>query len=232
MDDVSRPEPLLLLPAPRPVLLLPPPVGEPDPAGPPPAARFIREVVETCLLAILVFLCVRASFGTYQVEGHSMDHTLQDSEFLIVNQLSYARVNTDNLSRLLPFISGGKHDLFGGPGRGDIIILHNPQDPAGKRLVKRIVGLPGESLETTGGEVRINGRVLEEPYIHATWRVSGPPVVCPPDSYYVMGDNRDNSSDSRMFGCVPRDLIIGRATISLWPSDRFGLAPNQSPTFR
>lgn len=233
MDDAPQPEPpLLLLPAPPPVLLLPPPASGSDPAGPSPASKIIREVVETCLLAILVFLCVRASFGTYQVEGHSMDPTLQDSEFLIVNQLSYARIDTDNLSKLLPFIPGGKHDVFGAPGRGDVIILHNPQDPTGKRLVKRIIGLPNESIETTGGEVRINGHPLTEPYIHITWRVSGPPVVCPADSYYVMGDNRDNSSDSRVFGCVPHDLLIGKATISLWPSDRFGLAPNQSPALR
>ena len=233
MDDAQPPEPpLLLLPAPRQLLLLPAPREGLAPPGPSSASRLIREIVETSLLAILVFLCVRASFGTYQVEGHSMDPTLQDGEFLIVNQLTYARIDTNNLSDVVPGFPGGKHDVFGGPGRGDIIILHNPQDPAGKRLVKRIIGLPGELIETTGGEVRIDGHPLEEPYIHITWRVSGPSVVCPAESYYVMGDNRDNSSDSRVFGCVPHDLLIGKATISLWPSDRFGLAPNKEPTLR
>ncbi len=228
MDDVPQPAPpLLLLPAPRPVLLLPSPAGPPE--GPRRAAALVRELVETCLLAILVFLVVRGSFGTYQVEGHSMDPTLQDGEFLIVGQLTYAQVDTSTLSRFVPGLDAGKHDVFGGPGRGDIIILHNPEDPTGKRLVKRIVGLPGETVETDSGVVKIDGRELSEPYIKSAWHVSGPTVVCPPDSYFVMGDNRDASSDSRRFGCVPDELIIGKTMLTVWPRDRIGLAPNQQP---
>lgn len=226
--QASPPPVILLLPAPPPVLLLPAPAGAwANPLAVPRGPALVRELVETCLLAILVFLCVRASFGTYQVEGHSMDPTLQDGEFLIVGQLTYARVDTSGLSVLLPWLGDGKHHIFGGPGRGDIVILHNPDDRSGKRLVKRVIGLPGDAIETTNGVVKINGKPLTEPYIHTDWTASGLPVTCGPDSYYVMGDNRDQSSDSRRFGCVPHELIIGKAMITAWPRDRFGLAPNE-----
>ena len=99
-------------------------------------------------------------------------------------------------------------------------------------LIKRVIGLPGESLQIVDGKVYINDHLLEEPYIKSPWHDNKQKVVIPDGQYFVMGDNRDNSLDSRsqQVGLVPKDLIIGKAMLSYWPSDDFGLAPNESPT--
>jgi signal peptidase I len=193
----------------------------------------VRELVETGLMALLVFLAVRATFQNYRVHGHSMDPTLQDGEFLLVNRIEYAQINIDKLSNFIPFLSPGndaKRDVFTSPSRGDIIILEDPRQPQGDRLVKRVIGLPGDKLEIVNGTVYINGRLLHEPYIPIPGDYTSPPIVIPQDQYFVMGDNRKNSEDSRYLGLIPRDLIIGKAMIAMWPSNKFGFAPNESPT--
>jgi signal peptidase I len=208
-----------------------------DPAGAQAARRanstrnLVRELVETGLLALLVFLAVRASFQNYRVHGHSMDPTLQDGEFLLVNRLEYSRIDIDKLGRFIPFLdtSGDqKRNVFHGPDRGDIVILEDPRDPSGDRLVKRVIGLPGEKLEIVNGVVYINGHKLDEPYIKQVPTGNTPPIVLPADEYFVMGDNRNNSDDSRFLGLIPRDLIIGKAMVAFWPKDKFGLAPNEA----
>ena len=198
--------------------------------GPRPSRRrmLVREVVETGLLAVLVFLCVRASFGTYRVEGHSMDPTLADGQFLVVNELAYARVDVGTLRKLLPFWGDGgpaERQLFSAPQRGDIIILHDPREPGGKELVKRVIGLPGEVVEISGGQVYIDGRLLQEPYIMQKWSGEKPRVLIPDGEYFVLGDNRNNSSDSREWDELPLDRVIGKAWISYWPSTYWGVIP-------
>lgn len=193
----------------------------------------VRELVETGLMALLVFLAVRASFQNYRVHGHSMDPTLEDGEFLLVNRLEYAQINVDKLSNFIPFLSAGndpQRDVFHGPDRGDVIILEDPRNPAGDRLVKRVIGLPGEKIEIVNGVVYIDGRQLHEPYITEPWTGSAPPITIPKDQYFVMGDNRKNSEDSRYFGLVPRDLIIGKTMVAFWPRDKFASRPSQAPT--
>ena len=192
----------------------------------------VRESVETLLLVLVVFLGVRASFQNYRVHGHSMDPTLQDGEFMLVNRLQYAEIDLQQMSRFIPFIDPGsdpKRDIFHGPERGDIIVLKDPRDPSGDRLVKRIIGLPGEKFEIADGRVYINGRELHEPYLASAWSGNAPPIRIPDGQYYVMGDNRGNSEDSRYFGLVERDLIIGKTAVIFWPRDSFGLAPSESP---
>ena len=193
---------------------------------------FAREFIETGLMALLVFLAVRASFQNYRVHGHSMDPNLQDGEFLLVNRLEYSQINVDRLSKFIPFLDAGsdpERDVFHGPERGDVVILEDPRDPTQDRLVKRVIGLPGETIEIRGGEITINGQRLIEPYITEPWQGTMPLTRIPEGEYFVMGDNRKNSTDSRFFGLVPRDLIIGKAMLAMWPFDRFGLAPNESP---
>jgi signal peptidase I len=192
----------------------------------------VREVVETGLLALLVFLAVRASFQNYRVHGHSMDPTLEDGEFLLVNRLEYAQVDVGNLARFIPFFdeSSDKKDVFHGPQRGDIVILEDPRNPAGDRLVKRVIGLPGEKFEIANGVAYVNGRALHEPYLTTPWTGSTPAIVIPAGEFFVMGDNRNNSDDSRFLGLIPRDLIIGKAMVAFWPKEKFGFAPNEAPT--
>ncbi|MEZ4482857.1 MAG: signal peptidase I [Dehalococcoidia bacterium] len=193
----------------------------------------VRELVETALLALLVFLAVRASFQNFKVDGNSMSPTLENGEFLIVNKLVYSEVDVDKLSRFLPFLDPGdspERYVFHGPQRGDIIVLEDPHRP-GTDLIKRVIGLPGETIEIINGTIFIDGKLLEEPYIGQPWHYTGPKMTIPDGDYFVMGDNRDNSLDSRsaQVGPVPKDMIIGKALLSYWPSSQFGLAPNESP---
>lgn len=192
---------------------------------------WIRELVETGLLALLVFLSVRASFQNFKVDGSSMYPTLEDGQFLIVNKLVYSEVDVEKLSKFIPFVDPGddpKRNVFHGPERGDIVVLRDPRKPE-TDLIKRVIGLPGETVEIVGGKVYINDRLLEEPYITSPWNDTRPKILIPEGEYYVLGDNRDNSLDSRssQVGLVPKDLIIGKAMLSYWPRDKFGLAPNE-----
>jgi signal peptidase I len=193
----------------------------------------VRELVETGLLALLVFLAVRASFQNFKVDGNSMYPTLEDGQFLIVNKLVYSEVDVDKLSNFVPFISAGDdptRHVFHPPERGDIVVLQDPGDPS-IDLIKRVIGMPGDKLQIVDGAVYINDYRLDEPYITQTWHASLSPVLVPDGHYFVMGDNRDNSKDSRSsaIGFIPEELIIGKAEVSYWPFDSFGRAPNASP---
>ncbi|MCC6961013.1 MAG: signal peptidase I [Dehalococcoidia bacterium] len=214
----------------------PVPWAEPEVAAPADDAKerrrhFVREVVETLLLAVLVFLAVRASIQHYRVEGHSMDPTLSNGEFLLVNSLVYSKVNIDKLADLVPFWDPdeqGERHIFHGPERGDIIILHSRRE-VGRDLVKRVIGVPGDVFEIRNGTVYIDGRRLVEPYTNGEWSGNLSPVRIPAGKYFVMGDNRNNSLDSRAFGLVDEDDIVGKALASWWPRENWGLAPNEEP---
>jgi signal peptidase I len=207
----------------------------------------VREVAETLLLAALIFLAVRASFQNFRVEGHSMDPSLADGEYLIVNKLTYAQLDLGFLDPL-PFFDAGDdpvHYLWGAPSRGDIIVFRAPLTP-NRDFIKRIVGLPGDTVEIheSNGEVKVNGQPLTEFYIQGTtgctqtctWTV---PAAGSEESqrqcgsekcYFVLGDNRQNSSDSRQGWLVPKENIVGKALITYWHegSPEVHFAPNHS----
>ncbi|MCC7364239.1 MAG: signal peptidase I [Dehalococcoidia bacterium] len=216
-----------------------PPAGYDFDSEAAPAARghgrtktLVREIVETVLLAVLVFLCVRASFQNFKVDGTSMYPTLDDGQFLIVNKLVYAEVDTGKLGDFLPFIGAGegsKH-IFHGPERGDIVVLKDPRNPD-TDLIKRVIGLPGDTIEIRAGRVYINDFLLEEPYIKQEWHGNMAKIRIAEGEFFVMGDNRENSLDSRssMVGLIGEELIIGKAMFSYWPTSHLGLAPNGSP---
>ena len=206
-----------------------------------------RELAETLLLALLIFLAVRASFQNFKVEGASMEPSLQNGEYLIVNKLSYAQLDTGFLD-WLPFVGGdsdGPEYLWGGPSRGDIVVFAAPTSTS-RDFIKRIIGLPGDQIviNEVGGEVRINNVLLDEPYIQGT---TGCGSACEFDvpaagsqeafdtcgsseCYFVMGDNRQNSSDSRQGWLVPKENIIGKTLITYWNDGgpELNLAPNHS----
>ncbi len=214
-----------------------PPAPAPAPAAAPARRRatLAREIVETLLLALLVFLSVRASVQHYRVDGTSMAPTLADGELLLVNALVYTRVDVEKLARFVPGWDPGppaERYLFHGPQRGDIVIFHHPSG-VHRDLVKRVIGLPGETVEIRGGVVSIDGRALVEPYLAGGEVPIGDmaPLRVPEGTYFVLGDNRNHSQDSRVLGPIPADLIVGKAFLSWWPRDRFGLAPNQAPRF-
>ena len=126
--------------------------------------------------------------------------TLHNNQYLIVNKLSYH---------------------FAEPRRGDIVVFRFPHDPS-RDFIKRIIALPGEAVEVHSGQVFINEQLLEEPYVRAPPLYSYPRRTVPPGEYFVLGDNRNNSSDSRSWGWLPQEYVIGKAWLSYWPLDWFG----------
>lgn len=227
----------------EPGLPLPPPPGEPDDwiPGAPTAReralarrrrweRIAREVVETALLAVIIFLAVRASVQNFRVEGLSMHPTLEDGQHIFVSKLDYAEINVERLAAIVPawgVDEGARQAVLGGPERGDIIVFRG-RDPAGDDLIKRVIGLPGERVAIVNGRVFIDGQPLVEPYLIEPWYDTHAEIAVPARHYYVMGDNRNSSQDSRSeaVGLVPRERIVGRALLRYWPLGDFGLAPN------
>jgi signal peptidase I len=169
---------------------------------PPPAApatpelthpHLFRDVIETMLLIAIAFLVVNSLIGRFRIEQVSMEPNLHEGEYVIVDKVSY---------------------LFHAPERGDIVVLRRLGQPD---LIKRLIGLPGETIEARGGQVYIDGQPLTEPYLPQSINQDTPPQTVPVDRYFVMGDNRNNSQDSRSFGTIPFGDIVGRAWIIYWP---------------
>jgi signal peptidase I len=164
----------------------------------------LREIVETLILTAVIFLGVRVLVQNYKVEGFSMEPTLNDGQYLLINKI-------------------GLH--FSQPQRGDIIVFEYPLDPS-KNFVKRVIGIPGDTVAVQDQKTLLNGKVLPEPYIHTPEAGFYPATVVPPNNYFVMGDNRNNSSDSRSWGMLPTKDVIGEAWVSYWPPKSWGLVPD------
>ncbi len=163
-----------------------------------------REIVETAIMTLLIFLVVRLAFQNFRIEGQSMEANLHDGQFLIVNKLVYY---------LHP------------PQRGDVVVFHSPENPR-KDFIKRVIGLPGEEVEIVNGQVQINRVPLHETYIHSPTQHSWGPQVVGQFEYFVLGDNRSNSSDSRSWGMLDGNAIIGKAWVSYWPPQYVGPVPH------
>lgn len=165
---------------------------------------FGGEILEVVVLALLIVIPIRYFlFQPFVVDGSSMEPNFYDGDYLIVDQITYR---------------------FRSPERGEVIIFYAPTDPS-KRFIKRVIGLPGETLETIDGQIQVTDKegnqfFLDETY-HPWGGVGNSFVVTLEESqYFVMGDNRDRSYDSRFWGYLPSDNIIGRAVLRLWPLDR------------
>jgi signal peptidase I len=161
----------------------------------------LREILITVGLAVVVFLLLQVTIQSSIVVGSSMEPSLQNGERLIVNKAIYH---------------------FEEPQRGDVIIFHSPADYQ-TDYIKRVIGLPGDTIRITGGVVYVNGTPLTENYIEAPPNYSYGPFVVPPDNYFVLGDNRTNSNDSHTGWTVPAQSIIGKAWLSIWPPGDWGI---------
>lgn len=164
---------------------------------------WFQELLETLLLALIIFLVINTLTGRYKVYGQSMEPSLHDGQYLIASKITYW---------LHP------------PERGDIVVL---QPPTGGEIpyIKRVIGLPQDSVEIQNGRVWVNGIALNEPYI------SGPPsyqkkITVQEDTYFVLGDNRNNSSDSHSWGLLPADNVVGKAVFTYWPLTAWGITPH------
>lgn len=167
----------------------------------------LRELVETILFTLLIYVLVRTFlFENYRVVGRSMEPTLKNDQFLVVNKLGY---------RL--------HE----PQRGDIIVFLDPRSDE-RKLIKRVIGLPGETVQVRNNQVFINDNVLDEDYTNDPPRYTQNPILIPEGHYFVLGDNRNNSSDSHSWGTLPESDIVGKAWVSYWPPNLWGLIPHEA----
>lgn len=181
--------------------------SRPVPAGPEPEEQAkpsgLRNVVEWVLIAggalLVAFIIKTFLFQAFYIPSLSMAPTLKVNDRVLVNKLSY-----------------DLHDVH----RGDLIVFESPPNEGSqtKDLIKRVIGLPGETVESQDGHILIDGQVLREPYLGPDV-TTGPveKITIPPDHLWVMGDNRPNSRDSRFFGAIPESLVIGRAFVRVWP---------------
>lgn len=167
--------------------------------------RALRELLHTLIIIAGLYTFMNLALPQYMVEGGSMQPSFRGdgTERVFISRLDY---------------------MLGSPDRGEIVVLKNPDDPDGKLLIKRLVGLPGEHIQMLDGRVYINGKVIDEPYVNEYCDKS----VCTDrewfledDQYLVLGDNRNNSLDSTRFGPVNRSMIVGHAIIQVWPPDEW-----------
>lgn len=163
--------------------------------------RFFFDVFETIVLSLVLFFAINAVSARIRVESISMQPTLYAGDFIVVNKLAYK---------------------LGAPSRGDVIIFHYPPDPNREPYIKRVIGLPGETVHVTDGKVFINDVRVDEPYISAPPSYVGTWTI-PQDALFVLGDNRNSSSDSHSWGTVPLENVIGKAEVVYWPPDDWQL---------
>jgi signal peptidase I len=168
----------------------------------------LREIVETVVLTLVIFFLIQLVVRNFRVVGTSMEPNLHTGEYLIVDKISYR---------------------LGPPQRGDVVVFEPPVSAEGD-YVKRIIGLPGELVEIRSGQVFINGKPIEEPYAVRPASYSMDARRVGPDELFVLGDNRNMSSDSHSWGMLPMDKVVGKAIVSYWPPSLWGLIPRDAPT--
>ncbi|MBC7813235.1 MAG: signal peptidase I [Burkholderiales bacterium] len=164
----------------------------------------MREIIDTLVLIAAIYSLVNLASARFIVQGPSMQPNFHTGEFLIVSRLNY---------------------LLDQPQRGDIVVFHYPGNPE-EDYIKRVIGLPGDTVEIRDTLVYVNDVQLDEPYINEPCepgRCRDDVWTLGPDEYFVMGDNRNHSSDSRAFGTVNRQFIVGEALVRYWPPSEWGL---------
>jgi len=161
---------------------------------------FFIELLQVVIVALAIIIPVRYYFiKPFYVKGASMEPSFFDNEYLVIDEISYR---------------------FKEPIRGEIIVFKYPRDPK-QFFIKRIIGLPGETVQITGNQVFVNGEEIDEPYLNPDTETKGESVITlQSDEYFVLGDNRSFSLDSRNFGPLKREFIVGKTWIRGWPFDK------------
>jgi signal peptidase I len=185
-----------------------------------------REYFESIVIAVILALFIRTFVvQAFKIPTGSMENNLLIGDHLLVNKFTFGPAASSLERALLPTAT---------IQRGDVIVFKYPEDP-GRDFIKRVIGLPGETLELRGRQVTVDGTPLDEPYVHfleppgtstelrevtsVDVRERYGPVTVPPNQYFVMGDNRDNSQDSRYWGFLPREYVKGKALVIYWSYD-------------
>jgi signal peptidase I len=164
----------------------------------------VRDILITLAIALALFFVLRAALQAYQVKECCMEPNYVEGEWIMVSKASY---------------------WWGEPGRGDVIILDPPFD-TDQVYIKRLIGLPGDTVEIKDGIVYLNGVALDEPYVNEAPTYTLPLRALGEDEYFVLGDNRNNANDSSKGWTIVRDDIIGKAWFSYWPTSELGWANN------
>lgn len=172
-------------------------------------SHLVREIIETVALTLIIFLVIRFAIQSYRVSGPSMEPGLNDNEYVIVNKMAY---------------------LFHTPERGDVIVFHYPLNTS-EDFIKRIIGLPGDTIKVDSTHVWVDGVLLKEPYISSPANPVGQTWKVPSNEYFVLGDNRPVSDDSRDWGFVPKDFIVGKAVVVYWPLKNWELINTFTPVY-
>ncbi|MSQ32839.1 MAG: signal peptidase I [Dehalococcoidia bacterium] len=184
----------------------------------------LRETLEVLFLAALVFFGARALLDNFIVTGPSMQPTLHTGQWVAINKVAYLRSSW--MERLNPLRQpAAGHYVFHPPRRGEIVVLQPPVAST-NLFIKRVIGEPGDSVEVRRGQVLVNGSALVEPYLREPARQDYPRQVVPGGHFFVLGDNRNQSEDSRFFGMVPAGNIVGKAWVKYWPPSEWGLVYN------
>jgi len=168
----------------------------------------IREVLETVILTVIIFFLIQTVVRNFRVVGTSMEPNLHDSQYLIVDKISYR---------------------LGEPQQGDVIVFEPPNRP-GEDYVKRVIGVSGDLVEIRNGQVFINNEPIDEPYVVHPGSYSMNPRRVGAEELFVLGDNRNSSSDSHNWGMLATDKVVGKAWISYWPPNHWGVIPRDAPS--
>jgi signal peptidase I len=191
----------------------------------------IREAIETIALAVFLVLVIQASVQNFRVEGPSMDPRLKNQDRVLVSRVIYTEIDAQRVARFVPGVDAEPNEIwrpFHPPERGDVIVFRWPVDED-QNFVKRVIGVPGDRISVNRGQVILNGEQIDEPYIEHESRETLAEITVSSDSYFVMGDNRAQSDDSRHWGEVADEKVIGKVWVSYWPLDRLAALFSRVP---
>ena len=187
-----------------------------------------REILDAVGLSLVVFILIQTSMQNFKVEGASMSPTLNSGQYLIVNKLAYVNVDLVRLSKLIPIWRAKQvkdnHNVRS-PIRGEIIVFRFPDPNPNNRkrdFVKRVIGVPGDKIAIVNGVVWVNGESLHEGYLRYRDTFNLDERVLKEKHYFVLGDNRTGSNDSRAWGAVPEENILGKVWSVYWPPSDWG----------
>lgn len=205
-----------------------PPAGEAPVSAAASIGRGIWELLQILILALLMVMVIRNFIHNYRIDGISMEPNFHDGQFLIVNRFAYC----PGIHVEIPVVNRSLFDrtwCVRTPSRGDVVIFEYPRDPS-RDFIKRVIGLPGETVEVIGGQVYVDGVLMPEPFGPTPGSYNAAPLTVGPDEVYVMGDNRNNSSDSHLWGPLRLENIIGKALVSYWPPSEWAVVPQYNLT--
>jgi signal peptidase I len=185
------------------------------------------ELIQTVLLALVLFLLIRNVIQNFRIDGISMEPNFHNGQFLIVNRFAYCPGLHLDISPLDIHLE--KTWCIRAPNRGDVIVFEYPKDLS-RDFIKRVIGLPGDTVEVENGKIYINGQLMPEPFGPNPGSSTNGPITVGPDELFVMGDNRNNSSDSRTWGPLPLNYVIGKAMLSYWPPRYWAVVPHYNLT--